>query len=140
MSFHPDAVAKTVGEVFIIGTETGVLDDPAGRPVDGFAGRSRPDGFEGFGLGLADDLPYLSLLIRGLAEEDGPGDVRTIAFDGTSAVNEDCIVLLGCVRSEPREAVRPTGPPPPDTPFSGGRRSAAAGAGAHPSWLWKASR
>src|SRR4030042_2063806 len=94
VSLQADAVAEAVGEVLVVRTEAGILDNPAGRPVDGFAGRPRFDCLEGRGLGFPDDFPDLTLLVGRLAEEDSPRDVGAIAFDRTAAVNENRAAFL----------------------------------------------
>src|SRR4030042_1611179 len=69
VSLQADAVAEGVGEILIIRTEAGILDNPAGRPVHGFACCSRFDCLEGRGLGFPNDFPDLALLVGRLAEE-----------------------------------------------------------------------
>ena len=101
VAVHADAVADAVGEVFVVGAVACGGDDVACGGVDGLALDAGMGCGERGGLGLVDDVEdfaCLSSLGRGVAEDEGAGDVGLVAFDETAVVDEDDLAFANDLR------------------------------------------
>ena len=93
VAFQADAVACPVRQPrhFVIWSESGLDDDLARRRVHVFARNTGPGRLEGCRLRFLLQVPDVELALGGLAEDNGPADVRAIALDVAASVHEDDI-------------------------------------------------
>ncbi len=89
MAVHPDPVPDPMGEIGVVGTVPRIIDDLARCRVDGLTRKSGTRRRKRCRLGAMLDFEDLLHLVGRFTETKGAADVRPIALDATTAVDED---------------------------------------------------
>src|ERR1041384_1997108 len=99
VAVHPNAVTDAVCEVFVIRTISGIGDDFSSSGVDVFAGDPGPRCLQRRSLSALDDVEDLELLIGWFAKHRRSSNVRSVAFNAASAVDQNDVAFAKLLRS-----------------------------------------